>query len=181
MRDETDTETLSSASRATRRRGWRGFLNRTLGGITEERLGEAMDVSRALVRQILGRGDKDPTAGAAMHLDALPALRHLGPDGVTAYDAIVDELARIGGRVAVEDYSACDDTGSDLANLEALQRPTSAVIGRLLVALMDHRIDRSEAGPIRPLIREAIQVLHRWDRVLAHVEREGVVGVRGLQ
>ena len=101
MRDGTDTESLSSESRAKRRKGWRGFLNRTLGGITEERLGEAMDVSRSLVRQILGRGDgeKDHAVGAAMHLDALPGLRSLGPEGIAAYDAIVDELAKIGGIV----------------------------------------------------------------------------------
>jgi len=180
MRDGTDTESLSSPSRATRRRGWRGFLGRTLGSITEERLGEAMDVSRALVRQMLGRDEKDPTVGAAMHLDALPGLRSLGPDGIAAYDLIVDELAKISGRVVVADHDPADDTGNDLANLEALQRTGSAVIGQLLVALTDRRIDRSEATPIRPLIRKAIQVLHRWDQILARVEREGVVGVRGL-
>lgn len=178
------TDDLRSTNRVDRRKGWRSFLHSVEDGLSlaHTRIAGAFGVSKTYVTQALGARskDSDPMQGAALALDDVPALLELGPDGERFYDAIVDRLAALRGRVVREEHAPADDLGNDLENMAALTSATGLVCARLMAALADLRIDRGEAGALRPIVREAIRLLHRWDVVLEQVEREGVVAVRGV-
>lgn len=141
---------------------------RERAGLSAARLGQmAGERSRAVIREMEDVEDR----GGIPHADVW-----LVPD---VLPHVIDQLADRCGRVVVE-LPRVDTNGDDLRLLAEVQRETSEAVTAHLDGIADGVLTRQEVARSMAEVDQAILALVRLRERLRAVQREPVVGVRGV-
>ncbi|UJR81456.1 hypothetical protein [Sandaracinus amylolyticus] len=132
-----------------------------------EDIAGASGVSRALIRQWCA-----PIGPARISVaDAI-----LAPQQVR--ERLARMLARAAGFELVPIGSAASKGSCDLLMVAEAQGAAGHAIAVALRAMADRLVDRAEAREVRPVIRQARELLAALDKLFEQAERDGVAPVR---